>query len=134
MQTRDELKRQHQKGSMGVLMQPALNESYLSPRPASRVGMSKEAAELVKQNWGSLSLFLKSEHNTNYNSPRQSRGVRYDSVDDTDLIDRNRGQTMDKIMDRNGNQNYFSSRCQRVVGSEGQGNLQRSYGTIWIAF
>ena len=43
---------------VGNVLQPMLKESYVSPRPASRVGTSTDAAKYMRRNRGSSSLWL----------------------------------------------------------------------------
>ena len=43
---------------VGSALQPALRESYVTPRPASRVGTSTDAAKYLRRSRGSSSLWL----------------------------------------------------------------------------
>jgi len=90
----------------GVL-QPTLNESYVSPRPASRVGTSTDAAKYLRRNRGSSSLWL----------VKRCGSIDFDDDDDDDNSSSLRVQT---------------ARAPRLSGNEASEIFRRSQGSVGV--
>jgi len=95
--------------SSGVsnVLQPTLKESYVSPRPASRIGVSTDAAKYLKRNRGSSSLWL------------VKRCASIDLDDDGD----------DSLTARGGS---GTARGPRLSGNEATAIFRRSQGSVGV--
>ena len=89
----------------GVL-QPMLKESYVSPRPASRVGTSTDAAKYLRRNRGSSSLWL----------VKRCASIDLDDDDDGSLTVRG----------------CQSARAPRLTGNEASEIFRRSHGSVGV--
>jgi len=91
---------------VGNAMQPMLKESYTTPRPASRVGTSSDAAKYLRRSRGSASLWL------------VKRCSSIDLEDDDD--------------DDGGEVDRQSARAPRLTGDEASEIFRRSHGSVGV--
>ena len=88
-------------------MQPMLKEPYVTPRPASRVGTSSDAAKYLRRNRGSSALWL----------VKRCASIDLDDDDDDDSVTARRGPP---------------TPARRLTGDEASEIFRRSQGSIGI--
>jgi len=130
--------------SSGVnsVLQPMLKEPYVSPRPASRVGNSTDAAKYLQRNRGSSSLWLikrcaSIDLDDNNNDDGGSltvrgcstaRGPRLSGNVASEIFRRSQG-SVGVLLDENNQIGYNSPRPQpRLPSSEAQANARQKTG------
>ncbi len=124
-QTQAAENRKRNRGRMDLWLRSDSNVGYESPRPGVKVGVSDAAMENLIRGRGSLVLCGSKVGG----SPRPQPRVR--TAEGRDLLDKGKGQIMDKVLDVDGNRYYYSAREPRVPCDEGKENLRRSVnGTL----
>ena len=124
---------------VGSVLQPALKESYVSPRPASRVGVSSDAAKYLRRNRGSSSLWLvkrcasidlddDDDGSLTVRSCQTARAPRLNGNEASEIFRRNQG-SVGVVLDENNQIGYSSPRPQsRLPSSEAEANARRKAG------
>ena len=126
---------------VGNVLQPALKESYVSPRPASRVGVSSDAAKYLRRNRGSSSLWLvkrctsidlddddDDDGSLTVRSCQTARAPRLNGNEASEIFRRNQG-SVGVVLDENKQIGYSSPRPQpRLPSSEAEANASRKAG------
>ena len=97
---------------VGSVLQPMLRESYVTPRPASRVGTSTDAARYLRRNRGSSSLWL----------VKRCASIHLDDNSDDD-------EPGSSLATDRGRQ---TARAPRLTGDEASEILRRSRGSLGV--
>jgi len=120
--------------AVGVALQPTLSQSYVSPRPASRVGTSTDAAKYLRRNRGSSSLWLVKrcgstdvdDDDDDGRSLTTARVPRRLSGNEASEIFRRSQGSVGVLLDERNQVGYSSPRPQpRLTSSEAEVNARR---------
>jgi len=123
--------------AVGAVLQPMLKESYVAPRPASRVGTSTDAAKYLRRNQGSSSLWLvkrcasidldddDEDSSLTARNGQSARAPRLSGNDASEIFRRNQG-SVGVVLDEKNQEGYSSARPQpRLPSSEAAANARR---------
>jgi len=129
--------------AVGSVLQPMLKQPYVSPRPASRVGTSSDAAKYLRRNRGSSSLWLvkrcasidledhdddDDDGSLTVRGSQTARGPRLSGSAASEIFRRSRG-SVGVLLDERNQADYQSPRQQpRLPSSEADANARRRAG------